>query len=161
MDLLLENDDLTEEQMSAPLLGVPFTCSESFGVKSLSFSAGLMGRRDVKAEEDADVIKLMRKSGAIPICVTNTSELGIWLESSNYVYGSSKNPYDTTKISGGSSGGEASLITSCGSVIGIGIDFSGSIRIPAALNGIYAHKPTNGNLKHFYLKLNKNITSFI
>ena len=151
--MLIENDELSEEQRLAPLLGVPFSCKESLGVRDLNFTAGLVSRKGIKADDDCESVKLMRAAGAIPICVTITSELGLWFESSNFVYGKSRNPYDKTKITGGSSGGEAGLIASCGSVIGIGSDFSGSIRIPAAFNGIYAHKPTNG-IFQFLTQLN-------
>lgn len=102
-------------------MGIPFTCKELIGVKGLNFSCGLVARKNVKADEDAQVIKLLREAGAIPLCVTITSELGFWFESSNHVYGQCKNPYDTRRMVGGSSGGEGCLIASQGSVIGIGL----------------------------------------
>jgi fatty acid amide hydrolase 2 len=131
------------------LLGIPFTCKELIGCRGLNFSTGLVLRKDLKAEHDAYVVRLMKESGAILTCVTITSELGLWLESSNYVYGKSKNPYDTRRMTGGSSGGEAALISACGSLIGVGNDIAGSIRMPAFFNGIYGHKPTNGKFDLF------------
>jgi fatty acid amide hydrolase 2 len=107
-------------------------------------SAGLVNRKDVKANRDADAIKLMRKAGAILLCITNISELGLWFETNNHVHGRTFNAYDTRRMVGGSSGGEACLISACGSLIGIGSDLSGGVRISACLNGIFAHKPTNG-----------------
>jgi fatty acid amide hydrolase 2 len=77
---------------------VPFTCKELIGAKGLNFSTGLVARKGLKAEEDAEVIELMRESGAILLCVTITSELGLWFESSNRVYGRCKNPYDPSRI---------------------------------------------------------------
>lgn len=72
-------------------------------------AAGLHARKNFIAEEDADVVHLMREAGAIPLCVTNVSELCMWWESSNTIYGRTNNPYRTCRIVGGSSGGEASV----------------------------------------------------
>jgi fatty acid amide hydrolase 2 len=114
-------------------------------MKGLNFSAGQVLRKNIKAKEDAEVVKRMREiGGAIPICVTVTSELGFWFESSNHVYGRSKNPYDQRRMIGGSSGGEGALISACGGLVGIGSDIGGSIRMPAVFNGIFGHKPSNG-----------------
>ena len=68
----------------------------------------------------------------------------MWYESSNNVYGTSKNPYHTGRIVGGSSGGEACAIASGASVFGIGSDVGGSIRMPAFFCGIFGHKPSTG-----------------
>lgn len=144
IDGLIESDLLSDEQREAPLLGVPFTCKELIGVQGLNFSAGQVLRKNVKADRDARVVELMRNAGAIPLCVTVTSELGFWFESSNYVYGTSRNPYDGNRMIGGSSGGEGCLISACGSLIGVGSDIGGSIRMPAVFNGIFGHKPSNG-----------------
>ena len=69
-------------------------------------TAGLVARKDFIADSDADFVTLMKKSGAIILGVTNVSELCMWWESSNYIYGTTNNPYDTRRIVGGSSGGE-------------------------------------------------------
>lgn len=70
------------------------------------------------------------------LAVTNVPEAGLWWETSNKINGRTRNPYDVRLTVGGSSGGEGSLISSAGSVVGVGSDIGGSIRIPAALNGI-------------------------
>ena len=110
IDNLIESDSLNDQQRVAPLLGVPFTCKELIGVKGLAFSAGQVLRKNIKAEKDARVVELMRNAGAIPLCVTVTSELGFWFESSNHVYGTSRNPYDGNRMIGGSSGGEGQYL---------------------------------------------------
>ncbi|KAG4070068.1 hypothetical protein HA402_013728 [Bradysia odoriphaga] len=84
----------------------------------------------------------MRKAGAIPFALTNVSEACMWWESNNLVHGRSRNAYDTSRIVGGSSGGEACLLSASGSPIGIGSDIGGSIRMPAFFNGIFGHKPS-------------------
>ena len=63
-------------------------------------------------------------------------------ETSNDVYGKTCNPYNLSRISGGSSGGESALIASKGSILGVGNDIGGSVRNPAAFCGIYSIKPT-------------------
>src|SRR5262245_49216225 len=84
----------------------------------------------------------LQKAGAIHLAITNVPEAGLWWESSNKIYGRTNNPYNIYCSAGGSSGGEASLLSAAGSVIGIGSDFGGSIRIPAMLNGVFGLKPT-------------------
>uniref|UniRef100_A0A8C5WAL8 Amidase domain-containing protein n=1 Tax=Leptobrachium leishanense TaxID=445787 RepID=A0A8C5WAL8_9ANUR len=127
-----------------PLLGVPFTVKEAFGVQGMPQSSGLLSRKLIVSETDAVVVSRMKKAGAIPIGVTNCSELCMWYESSNKVYGKTRNPYNPQHIVGGSSGGEGCILATAGSVIGVGSDIGGSIRMPAFFNGIYGHKPTPG-----------------
>lgn len=76
--------------------------------------------------------------------MTNVPELCMWWETSNFIYGRTKNPYHNGRIVGGSSGGEACAIASAGSVFGIGSDIGGSIRMPAFCCGIFGHKPSRG-----------------
>jgi fatty acid amide hydrolase 2 len=127
-----------------PLHGVPFTVKEAFAVTGMPHCAGLVARREHRATEDATAVARLRKAGAIVLGVTNTSELCMWVESSNRVYGRSKNPYDPTRIVGGSSGGEAAAVGSGASPFGVGSDVGGSIRNPAFFNGVFGHKPTGG-----------------
>lgn len=128
--------------LNLPLVGVPVSVKETIAVDGYSFTGGLVGRRLVKAHKHSDAVKQLIMNGMIPIAVTNVPELAMWWDSSNPVYGKTNNPYDLSRIPGGSSGGEAALISSAGSVVGIGSDIAGSIRIPANFCGIYGHKPT-------------------
>ena len=125
-------------------IGVPFTTKDCFAVQGLSFTAGLLKRKNLKADFDADAVQSLKDSGAIPLAVTNVSELCMWMESSNNVYGRTNNPYHIGRIPGGSSGGEASNLAAAGSPFGIGSDVGGSIRMPAFFNGIFGHKPSTG-----------------
>ena len=102
------------------LYGVPFTCKEAFGFKGFAQTGGLVRRRNTIASENAVVVQNILDAGAILLAVTNVSELCMWWESTNCVYGRSLNPYNTEHIVGGSSGGEAAIIAAAGSVIGIG-----------------------------------------
>jgi fatty acid amide hydrolase 2 len=128
----------------APLLGVPCTIKESFAVAGMPNAAGLVSRADHRAERDALAVARLRKAGAIPIGVTNTSELTMWIESSNRLYGRTGNAYDPRRTAGGSSGGEGAAVGSGMAPIGLGTDIGGSIRLPAFFNGVFGHKPSPG-----------------
>ena len=127
-----------------PLLGVPFTVKESIALEGMPNSAGVLARRDRRAAQTASAVKRLIDAGAIPVGVTNTSELTLWLESENPVYGRTNNPYDVTRTAGGSSGGEGAAVGSGGSVFGVGADIGGSIRVPALFCGVFGHKPSPG-----------------
>lgn len=99
---------------------MPFTAKEAFAVRGLPNSGGLVARKDCIAEEDAVVVGRLRQAGAIPIAISNCSELCMWWESANRVYGRTSNPFNRSKIVGGSSGGEGAIIGAAGSVFGVG-----------------------------------------
>ncbi|XP_018576559.1 fatty-acid amide hydrolase 2-A-like [Anoplophora glabripennis] len=126
-----------------PFLGVPFTTKESTAVKGLSYTFGLIRRKNRKALFDADYVTLMKEAGGICLGVTNIPQLNLWQETSNPLFGITNNPYDTTRTVGGSSGGEASILAAGGTPIGIGTDIGGSNRIPAFMCGVFGHKPTS------------------
>ena len=127
-----------------PLHGVPCTIKECFALQGMPNTSGLLRRKGIVASEDAVTVARLRAAGAIPVGVTNTSELCMWMESDNRVYGRTNNPYDPTRIVGGSSGGEGAIIGSGASPFGLGSDIGGSIRMPAFFNGVFGHKPSSG-----------------
>ncbi|XP_068104191.1 fatty-acid amide hydrolase 2 [Hyperolius riggenbachi] len=137
-----ENEATLHEKY--PLLGVPLSVKEAFSLQGMPQSSGLLSRQSCRSTTDATVVARLKKAGAIPLGVTNCSELCMWYESSNNVYGKTRNPYNPQHIVGGSSGGEGCILGAAGSVIGVGSDIGGSIRMPAFFNGIYGHKPTPG-----------------
>ena len=139
----LNGDKSVKEELDRkPLLGLPFTAKDSIAIKGMIQSAGYWYRRGYRSPVDAPAISIMRSKGAIPIALTNVPEILLWWDSTNLIYGQTKNPYDLSRVAGGSSGGEAAIISSCGSIMGVGSDLGGSIRIPSALCGIYGHKPS-------------------
>ena len=131
-----------------PLHGVPMTIKESFAVEGMPNTAGLVSRRDVPAPADATSVARLRDAGAIVVGVTNTSELTLWIESINKVYGRTRNAYDARRTAGGSSGGEGAAIGAGFAPIGLGTDFGGSVRLPAFFNGVFGHKPTGCLVPH-------------
>lgn len=126
------------------LLGVPFTVKESIALIGMPQSAGLIARQAFRSTHTAPVPQRLIDAGAIPLGVTNISELTMWIESENRLYGRTNNPYDVTRTAGGSSGGEGAAVGCGGSPFGIGSDIAGSIRIPAFFCGVFGHKPSAG-----------------
>ncbi|CAG4992357.1 unnamed protein product [Parnassius apollo] len=125
-----------------PLLGLPITVKESIAVEGMSNDSGTVCDFRNPAKKDAEIIKLAKAAGAIPIAVTNTPQLCMNWETYNNVTGLTLNPYNLKCTVGGSSGGEAALISSAASIIGVGSDIAGSLRLPPMFTGIYGHKPT-------------------
>ncbi len=127
-----------------PYWGVPCTIKEAFAVTGMPWSAGLVARGRTIAGADATGVARLRAAGAIVLGVTNTSELCMWMEAANRVYGRTANPYAPGRIAGGSSGGEGAVIGAGGSPFGLGADVGGSIRMPAFFCGVFGHKPSGG-----------------
>jgi len=130
-----------------PFDGVPFSIKDSIEVAGTSCSAGTLGFRHApRSPHDATLVHRLRSAGAVPLARTNLPDLLFAFETDNLIYGRTNNPYDLSCTSGGSSGGEAALIASCGSPFGLGSDAAGSVRLPAHFCGIASIKPTSGRL---------------
>ena len=138
-----EKDSLVSKNKNlGPLHGVPFTVKEMLTVSGMRHTLGSIHRREQRKDRTATVVQRILDAGGIILGTTNVPELGFWFECHNNVYGTTKNPYDHSRTSGGSSGGEAAIIASAGSPFGIGSDVGGSIRLPAGFCGVFGHKPT-------------------
>ncbi|KAI0456435.1 amidase signature domain-containing protein [Xylaria acuta] len=125
-----------------PLHGVPISVKEHIGIKGCDLNAGFVGWVGRVAEEDAHILKILWDAGAVFYVRTTQPQTLMHLETSSNLYGTTVNPYNTTLTAGGSSGGEGALLGLRGSVLGIGTDIGGSIRSPAANNGVFGFKPT-------------------
>jgi amidase len=131
---------------SGPLLGVPMTVKEAFDVAGLPTSWGFEQHRDFVATEDAVAVRRLKQAGAVILGKTNVPVGLADHQAANPVYGRTGNPIDLSRSPGGSSGGSAAALA-CGMVpLELGSDIGGSIRVPAAFNGIWGHKPTYGAL---------------
>ncbi|WP_415943660.1 amidase [Streptomyces sp. 067-1] len=127
-----------------PLLGVPVTVKESFDVAGLPTTWGMPQYREYVPNEDAVQVSRLRAAGAVVLGKANVP-LGLQdLQSFNEIYGTTNNPWDRARTSGGSSGGSAAALTSGFGALSIGSDIGGSLRTPAHFCGVYAHKPTLG-----------------
>ncbi|KAI0228828.1 Fatty-acid amide hydrolase 1 [Lamellibrachia satsuma] len=130
-------------QRPGPLCGVPVSLKDCYGLKGYDCTVGLARWIDRPFEEDCDIVQVLKKQGAVPFVKTNVPQTMMSVESTNPIFGLTVNPHDTTRTAGGSSGGEAALIAGGGSILGFGMDIGGSVRIPAAMCGIYSLKPVD------------------
>ncbi|MEO1488629.1 MAG: amidase family protein [Pseudomonadota bacterium] len=127
-----------------PLYGVPMTVKESFDVEGLQSCWGHGKCTDTIAPRDSELVRRLKAAGAIILGKTNVPvDLSDW-QSFNPVYGRTKNPHDTARSPGGSSGGSAAAVAA-GMVPGeYGTDIGGSVRVPAHFCGVWGHKTTWG-----------------
>ncbi|MCJ1430787.1 hypothetical protein MMC27_000137 [Xylographa pallens] len=125
-----------------PLHGLPISVKEHIGMKDLGLNAGYVAWWGRVAEEDARVLQILWQAGAVFHARTTEPQTLMHLETDSNLYGVTVNPYNRDLSAGGSSGGEGALIGCRGSCLGIGTDIGGSIRSPAANNGLYGLKPT-------------------
>jgi fatty acid amide hydrolase len=136
--------DATTGLPHGALHGVPVTIKESLDVAGLPTTLGVPSRRAHVAERDGPYVKRLREAGAIVLGKTNVSQLMVFIESDNPLYGRSNNPWNLQRTPGGSSGGQAAIVAAGGSPFGLGTDIGGSIRVPATFCGIAGLKPTAG-----------------
>lgn len=128
------------------LLGVPFSVKNTCAAMGYQPDKGCERLAGQSSERDATVVARLRDAGGLLLGLTNTPELSIGYETDNLLYGQTCNPYDLQRTPGGSSGGEAALIAAGGSLIGIGSDASGSLRVPAHNTGITTLRLTQGRV---------------
>ncbi len=127
-----------------PLHGIPVTVKECFDWAGRPTTWGDPGREEHIADRDSAIVERLRKAGAIIIGKTNIpAYLGDW-ETSNPLHGTTRNPHDTERSAGGSSGGAAAAVATGMSYADIGSDLGGSIRLPAHYCGVFGLKPTWG-----------------
>ncbi|KAL4000448.1 NACHT, LRR and PYD domains-containing protein 1 [Sarotherodon galilaeus] len=124
------------------LYGVPVSIKENIAFKDHDCSCGVVINLDQPAEKDSVLVEVLKKQGAIPFVKTNLAQALMSYDCSNPIYGQTVNPHNPQKTPGGSSGGEAALIGGGGSLLGIGTDLGGSIRLPSSFCGICGFKPT-------------------
>jgi mandelamide amidase len=127
-----------------PLFGLPIPLKDCLNTRDYPTTAGTPGLRHFRPENDAPLVKKLRAAGAIVLGKTNMHELGYGWTSNNQSFGPVRNPYDPTRIAGGSSGGTAAAVAARMAPLGVGADTNGSIRIPAALCGVMGLRPTTG-----------------
>jgi len=130
-----------------PLLGVPFAVKNLFDIAGLPTRAGSKINIDgPKAARDGALVRKLEAAGAILVGALNMGEYAYDFTGENIHYGSSRNPRDTTRMSGGSSGGSGAAVAAGEVPLALGSDTNGSIRVPSSLCGLFGLKPTYGRL---------------
>jgi mandelamide amidase len=127
-----------------PLFGLPIPVKDSVNTRDYPTTGGTPALRHFRPAEDAPVVVALRGAGALVLGKTNLHELSYGWTSNNLAFGAVRNPYDQSRIPGGSSGGTAAAIAARLAPLGIAEDTEGSIRVPAAFCGIAGFRPTTG-----------------
>lgn len=139
--------DIAAGKTVGPLAGVPFAVKNLFDVAGLPTRAGSKINRDLTpARRDARLIERMEAAGAVLVGALNMGEYAYDFTGENVHDGPSRNPHDTTRMTGGSSGGSGSAVGGALVPIALGSDTNGSIRVPSSFCGIFGLKPTYGRL---------------
>jgi mandelamide amidase len=125
-----------------PLHGLPIPVKDSVNTRDLPTTAGTPALRDFRPKEDAPIVHILVDAGAIVLGKTNLHELSFGWTSNNLAFGAVHNPYDPSRIPGGSSGGTAVAVAARMAPLGVAEDTEGSIRVPAAMCGIAGFRPT-------------------
>lgn len=131
-----------------PLHGLPISLKDTFKIKGYDASVGIAAFCFKPATTNSALVDLLLSLGAVLYCKTNVPQTMMALDSHNNVFGRTLNPANRALTAGGSSGGEGALIALRGSVLGIGTDIGGSIRVPALANGLYGVKPSHGRVPY-------------
>ncbi|CAB9500823.1 acid amide hydrolase 1 [Seminavis robusta] len=138
------------EQMDAkdapPLLGVPLCVKDCVGLEGSLSTGGLACRLNRRDKQDSLIMEALKEAGAIPLCKGNVCQgMGI-SESVNRIWGRSRNPWNLSRSPGGSSGGDAALVSTGCVPLSVSADGAGSIRIPASCCGVVGFKPSPSRL---------------
>jgi Asp-tRNA(Asn)/Glu-tRNA(Gln) amidotransferase A subunit family amidase len=129
---------------SGRLLGVPLIIKDNIEVANLPLTIGTPSMQAIVPGQHAAIVQLLVDEGAIILGKANMHELAVGVTSINMHFGAVGNPYDKDFFAGGSSGGTATAVASRAATAGLGTDTGGSVRIPAALTGIVALRPSTG-----------------
>jgi len=143
-DALLAGQPPSLEQFA--LLGMPIALKDLFETAGIRTTAGSKFFADHIPAEDAQVVLKLKLSGAVVLGKANTHEVALGVTGVNPHYGAVKNPWDVTRVTGGSSSGSAAAVATGMCLAALGTDTGGSIRIPASLCGVVGLKPTYGRV---------------
>ncbi len=133
--------EIMQGRYKGPLHGIPLGIKDNFYTKGIRTTAGSLLLADFIPEKNATVVDKLLDAGSIMLGKLNMHEFGGGLTNTNPFYGHARNPWNTEYMTGGSSGGSGAALAAGLAVLATGTDTFGSIRVPAAMCGIYGIKP--------------------
>ncbi|NXT38487.1 FAAH1 hydrolase, partial [Pelecanoides urinatrix] len=139
--------EIQQQREKGLLYGIPVSIKDHIGHKGHLSTCGLVQCLGTPVQEDSVLVKVLKRQGAIPFAMTNVPQSLFNYDCSNPIFGQTLNPFNHQKSPGGSSGGEGALIAGGGSILGIGSDIGGSIRLPSSFCGLCGLKPTAERLR--------------
>ena len=151
LDIEAATKDAEKSNVDLPLGGVPLAIKDIINVMGQPCTCASKILNDYRATYDATVIRKLRAAGAIPFGKTNLDEFAMGSSTENSAMKLTRNPWDLSRVPGGSSGGSAAAVAADAAFGALGSDTGGSIRQPAALSGVVGFKPTYGRVSRFGL----------